>query len=66
MKKSLKTKAFRGINVEILENTLALNNNLPADIETYLNSVGYKKMTEEEILKRYKRINTANSFFTPS
>ena len=66
MEKSLMAKAFIGISVEILENTLALNNNLPADIDVYLNSVGYRKITEDEIMKKYKRINTANSFFIPS
>ena len=66
MGKSLKAKAFIGISVEILENTLALNNSKSTDIENYLNEVGYTKIPNEKIIKKYKRINTANWFFVPN
>jgi len=65
MEKSLRAKAFFGISVEILENTLALNNNKPTEIEDYLISCGYVKLSDKDILQKYKRIKTANSFFIP-
>jgi len=66
MEESLRAKAFAGISVEILENTLALNNNKPQDIEDYLVSVGYMKLSDEDIRQKYKRMKTDNSFFVPA
>jgi len=66
MEKSLKAKAFIGLSVEILEHTLALNNNNPLEIEEYLASVGYVKISNKDILRKYKRIKTANFFFIPT
>ena len=50
MEKSLKAKAFIGISIEILEHTLALNKNKPSEIEDYLISVGYMKLSDKDIL----------------
>ncbi len=65
MEAALKSKAFIGISVEVLNFTLALNNNKPSDIEELLNSYGYIKIPKNKILEKYKRTKTENSFFVP-
>jgi len=65
MEIALRSKAFIGISVELLDFTLALNNNKSSDIEELLNAYGYIKISNNKILEKYKRIKTANSFFVP-
>jgi len=65
MQTALRNKSFIGISVEILEHTLALNNSKPSDIEEFLNEFEYIKISNNQLIKKYKRINTANSFFIP-
>lgn len=52
--------------MEILEHTLALNKSKSSEIEKFLREVGYTKIPDEKIIKKYKRINTANWFFVPN
>lgn len=65
METALKSKAFIGISVEVLDFTLALNNNKSSEIEELLNTFGYYKISNVKLLEKYKRIKTANSFFVP-
>ena len=65
MVNSLKNQSFIGIVIEVLDYTLSLNYNKSSDIEQILNYYGYRKITKQEILSIYRKINTMNSFFVP-
>ena len=66
MESALTRKAFKGICIEVLEHTLALNGHKPEDIFQFLSKFGYHPITQEKLIKKYGRISTMNVFFVPN
>jgi FkbM family methyltransferase len=64
MQRALENKWFKGLVVEMLDSNIALSGHSRQDIIDYLNSSGYKPISEQYLIKKYGRVNTANLFFT--
>jgi len=66
MESALTRKAFKGICIEVLKHTLALNGHQPEDIFQFLDKFGYHPITQEKLITKYGRISTMNVFFVPT
>ena len=66
MEKAFSRKVFKGICIEILEHTLALDGHKPDDIFQFLGEFGYHPINQEELIKRFGRTSTMNVFFEPN
>jgi len=65
MQKAIEARAFRGIIIEVLEHTLAFADHSPEDIFYFMKTMGYKSIDSKNLIQRYGRVSTANTFFEP-
>ncbi len=65
MEKYLKARAFIGLVVEINDFTLKFCNSSSQEVLSFLESCGYRALSEGEIKTHYPLTSTANMFFVP-